>query len=118
MMNRENSFGFLPVGSITLRDWNILIVDLPGLEPQEIFIGFSVKDKIGRVSTPIQYFDIKTGQGITRSGSSYQTVGDPGPPHDDAIYILEQIVGKSTVVKELFSDECSGGILNFKYLSK
>ena len=80
----------------------------------EIFVGYSVGDGLGRVSTVIQEFDKETGIERTRSGSTYTVIGEPGIPHDDALYVLESQIGISRVAKELFSDE-STGALTFKY---
>ncbi|KKN80467.1 hypothetical protein LCGC14_0329120 [marine sediment metagenome] len=104
----------LPAGHVRLLDWNIIVLDLPNENLTEIFVGYSQTDLIGRVSTPIQEFDIKTGQGKTKSGSIYEVIGEPGKPHDDAIYVLERIIGLDLVQKELFVDPYKGKI-RFKY---
>jgi len=114
-MNSDDTLRSLPASNVILHYWNILVVDLPGEDVQEIFIGYSAEHKLGRVSTPIEYFDINTGQGKTRSGSKYQTVGAPGVPHDFAIYTLEQLIGTAMVNKELFSDSKNSGKISFKY---
>lgn len=99
---------------VLLSDWNIIEVTVPGGERGELFIGFSVNEGIGRLSTRIEHFDPKTMTGRTISGSTYTLIGEPGMPHDDAIYVLETKLGAETVSKELFSDQASGD-LKFKY---
>lgn len=50
------------------------------------FVGYSILDCDGRVSTPICSFDPVTRTGTTESGSTYQLVGRAG--HDkDAEYV-------------------------------
>ena len=100
----------LPPADVTLIGWNIIIVE----GNFEVFLGFSVNDNVGRLSTPIETYDKETGVGLTRSGSRYQTVGEPSMPHDDAIYVLECSVGKDIVKNELLSDEGSNRLV-FKY---
>lgn len=99
---------------VTLIDWNIVCIKLPDGGGGEIFVGYSVSDGLGRVSTVIQEFDKEIGKGRTRSGSVYTVIGEPSVPHDDALYVLESQIGKAKVVKELFSDESTGAI-TFKY---
>ena len=99
---------------VVLSDWNI--VQVPSKEGGlfEIFVGFSMNDGIGRMSTVIQSFDETNKTGITRSGSTYSLVGEPGMPHKDAVYVLEQQLGYERVQKELFSNEATG-MMTFKY---
>lgn len=99
---------------VTLVGWNIVCINTPSGEHGEIFVGYSVGDGLGRVSTVIQEFDKETGTGRTRSGSTYTVVGEPGIPHDDALYVLESQIGKARVAKELFSVESTGAV-TFKY---
>jgi len=99
---------------VILISWNIVCIKLPDGGYGEIFIGYSVGDALGRVSTVIQEFDKETGKGRTRSGSTYTVIGEPGIPHDDALYVLESQIGKARVAKELFSDESTGAV-TFKY---
>lgn len=104
----------LQKADVVLSDWNILqlISDEGGM--LEIFVGFSVKDGMGRMSTLIQSYDEVTKTGITKSGSSYSLIGEPGMPHDNAIYVLETKLGYERVHKELFSSEASG-VVKFRY---
>lgn len=113
-MYTDDILRFLPPDHVSLRDWNIIIVDVPNECHEEIFVGYSEGDSLGRVSTPIKSYDEKTGIGETRSGSSYMTIGEPGSPHDDAIFVLERTFGKDMIENELFSDS-SQGVLTFKY---
>jgi hypothetical protein len=105
----------LSAASVTLQYWNIICVTPPGYnQPYEVFIGFSLNDRLGRLSTPILNYDESTGSGNTRSGSVYSTIGMPGRIHDDALYTLEMTFSKEIIQKELFSDQ-GEGILVFKY---
>ena len=55
------------------------------------FVGFSLVDAEGRVSTPISEFNPETGFGVTESGSRYQLVGRAG--HDtDAEYVWNKVI--------------------------
>ena len=99
---------------VVLSDWNILQVASEDGGMLEIFVGFSVKDGIGRMSTLIQSYDEFNKTGITKSGSTYSLIGEPGMPHDDAIYVLETKLGHARVHKELFSSEASG-FVKFRY---
>ncbi|HDY84301.1 MAG TPA: hypothetical protein ENH74_01270 [Methylophaga sp.] len=113
-MYTDDILRFLPPDHVSLRDWNIIIVDVPNECHEEIFVGYSEGDRLGRLSTPIKNYDANTGIGETRSGSSYMTIGEPGSPHDDAIYVLEQTFGKDLIERELFSDS-GQSVLAFKY---
>lgn len=99
---------------VILTDWNILVVKDVGDTVIELFMGFSVHDRFGRLSTQIEKFDPENRTGTTFSGSTYSLIGEPGLPHDDALYVLEHRIGKVIVERELFSDQ-SMGILTFKY---
>lgn len=99
---------------VELTDWNILCIQIPNGEYAEFFVGYSQKDGLGRMSTKIEEYDPETGIGKTNSGSSYQTKGKPGMPHDDAIYVLEGKLGKDIVKQELLSRE-GKGVFSFKY---
>lgn len=115
-MSIEDSITFLKPGYVTLREWNIIVIQEPNEETSEIFLGFSVSDNIGRMSTAILKYDDKTGVGETRSGSRYQTIGKPGMPHDDAIYVLESIVGEEMAAKVVLTiNGEAGGVVSFKY---
>ena len=52
------------------------------------FVGFSIADQDGRVSTPIVSFNAAERTGITASGRRYILVGQPGFD-DDAEYVWE-----------------------------
>ncbi|MFM0078787.1 hypothetical protein P0D72_07835 [Paraburkholderia sediminicola] len=67
---------------VVLERWSIREAD----GGQRHFVGFSIIDCDGRVSTPIRSFDPVTRTGSTESGSTYQLVGRAG--HDkDAEYV-------------------------------
>ena len=74
---------------VHLSDWNIF---LNTTTDTEHFVGYDNTARLGRVSTPIESYDLETGIGITESGSIYQTLGAASQPHDDAIYVLESII--------------------------
>jgi hypothetical protein len=56
------------------------------------FVGFSVADQDGRVSTPIVSFNKAERSGVTASGRRYILMGPPGYD-DDAEYVWEQYAG-------------------------
>lgn len=99
---------------VLLIDWNIIEINKPEQEMHSFFIGFSVYDGIGRLSTKIQDYDPKSQTGTTRSGSTYTLEGQPGMPHPDAMYVLYHYWPKEFIDRELFSSE-STGTLTFKY---
>lgn len=99
---------------VVLSDWNIVQLRSKEGEMLEIFVGYSVNDGFGRMSTLIQSFDEINKTGITKSGSTYSLIGQPGMPHDDAIYVLETRIGYERVHNELFSSEASG-FVKFRY---
>ena len=100
--------------NVTLSSWNILCVALANGKRAELFIGYSHADGMGRLSTRIKSYSEVLKLGETESGSTYQLIGEPGQPHGDAMYVLEQRLGVSAVQKELFSAE-GAGWLSFKY---
>jgi len=57
---------------ITLIRWSIMETTIG----ERYFVGYNIDDREGRVSTPIQSFNPKTLQGITKSGRVYQLVGE------------------------------------------
>lgn len=64
---------------ITLRQWQIFEVKFPQkLNRTRHFVGYSVGDRAGQISSAIQQFDLKTMRGITESGRVYQLLGLPG----------------------------------------
>ena len=64
---------------ITLRQWQIFEVQFPQkLNRTRHFVGYSVQDRAGQVSSAIQQFDPKTMRGVTESGRVYQLLGLPG----------------------------------------
>jgi len=74
-----------PVGeapSIVLITWRILQTDTD----ERHFVGYNLVDREGRVSTPIDQFDLATLTGRTCSGRIYQLQGRPGVDAD-AMYV-------------------------------
>lgn len=63
---------------ITLRQWQIFEVQFPQ-KPNKTrhFVGYSVHDKAGQVSSAIKQFDPNTMRGVTESGRVYQLLGLP-----------------------------------------
>lgn len=63
----------------TLRLWRFFEIQFPQ-KPNRTrhFVGYSVHDRAGQVSSAIQQFDSKTMRGITESGRVYQLLGLPG----------------------------------------
>lgn len=104
----------LQKADVVLSHWNIVQVLSKESGLVEIFVGYSVNDGLGRMSTVIQSFDEINQTGITKSGSTYTLIGEPGMPHDNAIYVLETKLGYERVHKELFSSEASG-VVKFRY---
>lgn len=97
----------MPPGSIALVDWNI--IEIP-LTKSRHFVGFSIYDNVGRVSTPILEFDEATAEGKTESGSMYFMRGKPGNVHPDALYVLEGVTGYGKIVYNwVFPVESSSG---------
>jgi hypothetical protein len=52
------------------------------------FVGYNLSDREGRVSTPIDNFDLATLTGRTRSGRTYQLRDRPGVDAD-AMYVWQ-----------------------------
>lgn len=80
----------IPPSHAVLRSWNILI---NVKDVTEHFVGYDQNILLGRMSTAIISFDEEKGMGETLSGSTYETVGKPGRIHDDALYVLERVIG-------------------------
>lgn len=64
---------------ISLCEWRVFEVKLPN-HPGKTrhFVGYSVGDRAGQVSSPIRQFDPDSMQGITESGRVYKLIGKPG----------------------------------------
>lgn len=92
---------FLPMGKVTLTNWNIAEIASTN---KCHFVGFSCGDGLGRVSTPIAYFDENTGTGRTESGSEYELIGKPGFVDSDALYVLEQTWAMNEAYKWIYPD--------------
>lgn len=99
---------------VVLRDWNILQVQVPDGHYGELFLGYSVHDGVGRVSTRIESFDEISKTGKTLSGSSYALEGEPRRPHRDALYVLESKLGSERVKNVLENPDGNMG-LRFRY---
>lgn len=80
--------------NVVMIEWNIIEVPITG---SRHFVGYSLGDMLGRVSTPIKSFNEKTGIGITRSGSIYTLKGNPGRVNDDALYVLGKMSGNGRI---------------------
>lgn len=64
---------------IILSEWRIFEVKLSdGTKITRHFVGYSVGDRAGQVSSPIKKFDPETMQGITASGRVYKLLGESG----------------------------------------
>jgi len=87
----------MPPSTVVLREWNI--IELKDFGSRH-FVGFSIYDKIGRVSTPIQDFDDIAWEGVTESGSNYLFKGEPGLVHPDAFYVLNRVAGYGRIKYE------------------
>lgn len=99
---------------VILTDWNIVQIQTSDGDYGELFMGFSIHDGLGRVSTRIESFDEKKKTGQTRSGSSYTLQGKPGRPHHEALYVLETAIGAEVVKGALENPEGYRG-LRFRY---
>lgn len=62
---------------VILQRWRVLEVENQQGEVQRHFVGYNAQDWEGRVSTAIQQFDPVSGQGVTKSGRTYQLMGKP-----------------------------------------
>jgi hypothetical protein len=69
---------------VWLEQWRVLQAD----QVFRHFVGFSIADQDGRVSTPIVSFDAGERSGVTLSGRRYVLVG-PSGFDDDAAYVWE-----------------------------
>lgn len=99
---------------VVLTDWNIVQIQTSDGNFGELFIGYSIHDGLGRVSTRIESYDEKTKAGQTHSGSNYVLKGEPGRPHHDALYVLETAIGSERVKGALDNQEGYMG-LRFRY---
>lgn len=72
--------------SVTLRDW--CVFEVPGTAKHEMrtthFVGYSVEEREGRVSSCIILLDRAGGRGTTKSGRIYELQGPPGLDGDGA----------------------------------
>lgn len=105
----------LPKSDVTLCDWNVLQLTLDNGKSREFFIGYILTDQLGRLSTPTEYFDEEKRTGITQFGSTYTLAGEPGKPHDNALYVLESNIGADVVRNVLLSDNPESR-LRFRFL--
>lgn len=73
-----------------LRTWRVFEVDIPALGAKtRHFAGFNLMTYDGRVSSPIQSFDLEARTGVTRSGRVYELEGDPGD-NDEVVYVWKR----------------------------
>ena len=64
---------------ITLSEWRVFEVKLPDFAGRtRHFVGYSMGDRAGQVSSPIRQFDPDSMQAITQSGRIYKLIGKPG----------------------------------------
>ena len=84
-------------GHAVLVRWNILV---NVTECTEHFVGYDENLQLGRMSTAIIKFDSENGQGSTYSGSTYQTLGEPGHIHMDAQYVLDRVLASRNIEYE------------------
>lgn len=80
---------------VTLTGWQTFEVQLPGLGGQRTrhLVGYSLEDRQGQVSSPVESFSLSNCASLTRSGRAYQLLGKPGMGAD-AEYVWN--VWKST----------------------
>jgi len=67
---------------VWLVSWRVLQTDCGTRH----FVGYSVEDRMGRVSTPISTFDLRLRTGIATNGRAYKLLGPPGVD-DEAMYV-------------------------------
>jgi hypothetical protein len=103
----------LKPSKVSLIEWNVVVIKQPYMTQKvELFVGYSLLDELGRLSTPIIDFDERSRQGKTKSGSVYQLVGAPSMPHEFALYVLKEKIG-DVLYDKLLNKE--GDSLSFKY---
>jgi hypothetical protein len=103
----------LKPSKVSLIEWNVVVIKQPYVTQKvELFVGYSLLEELGRLSTPIVEFDEKLRQGKTKSGSVYQLVGEPSLPHEFALYVLKEKIGDVLYDKLLNKEDDS---LSFKY---
>lgn len=99
---------------VIMIEWNILQILMPDGNYGGVFLGYSINDGMGRLSTLILTFDENTRTGSTLSGSTYSLIEEPGMPHHEAIYALESKLGEELVAKLLENPHEYGGA-RFRY---
>jgi hypothetical protein len=70
--------------SVTLRAWQAFDVQLSGEDWTRHFVGYSMEDQQGQVSSPVQAFSPGERRGVTRSGRVYLLAGRPAFDADAA----------------------------------
>lgn len=72
---------------LRLSDWSVFEVTMGGSsERTRHFVGTSIRDREGRVSSAVESFDAKTKRGVTSSGRVYELVGSRTGMNLDAEY--------------------------------
>lgn len=84
-------WSILPIAErpeVTLESWAVYEVPLDGDSSAwtRHFVGHSVEDHQGQVSSAVQAFDPQKGCGVTQSGRVYRLRGRPGAS-GDALYV-------------------------------
>lgn len=86
-----NMITSLPAGEVHLMNWNI--IEFPDFNVRR-FVGYSIGDQLGRLSTEIVEFDLEKSIGRTKSCSEYILIGEPGHVHPDGLYVLQDLLDK------------------------
>jgi len=87
-----------------LVDWRVFHCQLPGLDGATTthLVGYSPRNREGRVSSPIKTFDPSKRLVKTRSGRVYELLGSPGSCGDaDHTWAAWLRINEATVVAEV-----------------
>lgn len=98
----------IPPGSITMSDWNILVIEYQG-QLIEKFLGYSHEDRHFRLSSQIIEYDPEANTGKTVSGSRYFFHDKPGNLHPLAQSYFDRISNRDEVSVHL---KFEGGVSN------
>jgi hypothetical protein len=85
LMPRRASGSIDAQRKVWLMSWRVLQTD----SGTRHFVGYSVEDRIGRVSTPISSYDPNTRIGKASNGGVYKLLGPPGVDAE-AMYVWRQ----------------------------
>ncbi len=107
--------GVWPVASISeqpstrLARWSIWETRKGKEAPTRHFVGWSINDSEGRVSSQIVAFDPETRRGETKSGRVYELVGLSGHDRDgDYVFSVWLKLNQRTVWREITREVVSG----------